>query len=254
LTFKEEPKEQTTIFIPMPIFIALFFAFFAQSLFASEPQEFTAQYQINYGTIRLGEANYQLNRVGENSFHFDFSSDLSFLIFSVERVVKSKLIYEEPYLLPDYYSHHRKGTGKDYFEEVRFERSQNIIHSSYSDQNIELDYEKDIVDGLTVQLQLMLDLQRGVERPKYKILDENRVREREFSYVGQETITIENEDCHTVVYEVVRDNNRRKTQMWFSPERNFLPVQMVHFSKGKKKFNAFLTHYTNLEEPGTENH
>jgi hypothetical protein len=75
----------------------------------------------------------------------------------------------------------------------------------------------------------------------------NRIREREFSIVGEETITLANEDYHSVIYQVVRDNNRRKTQLWFSPERNYLPVQMVHYSKGKKKFNAHLVRYREFE-------
>jgi hypothetical protein len=73
------------------------------------------------------------------------------------------------------------------------------------------------------------------------------------SFVGEETIKLANEDYHCVIYQVVRDNNRRKTQMWFSPERNYLPVQMVHYSEGKKRFNAHLVKYREFdgaEAPG----
>jgi hypothetical protein len=41
--------------------------------------------------------------------------------------------------------------------------------------------------------------------------------------------------------------------MWFSPERNYLPVQMVHYSKEKKRFNAHLVKYREFvgaEAPG----
>jgi hypothetical protein len=73
------------------------------------------------------------------------------------------------------------------------------------------------------------------------------------SFVGEETIKLANEDYHSVICQVVRDNNLRKTQMWFSPERNYLPVQMVHYSKGKKRFNAHLVKYREFngaEAPG----
>ena len=231
----------------MPILIAIFVAFFVQPLCASEIQEFTAEYEILYGDLRLGKANYRFsNSLGDN-YRFDFSSELRFLIFSDMRVVKTELIYEDKQLLPSYYSHDRKGTGRDYFEEVLFDRSENLISSTYQGESTEFVYEKDIVDGLTVQLLLMLDLQQGNRQPRYKILDANRIREREFRYVGEESITIQSADHHSVIYEVVRDNNRRKTQMWFSSERNYLPLQMVHFSKGKKKFNAHLLNYQEFD-------
>ena len=231
----------------MRIFIVLLIALFSQPLYATGLQEFTADYEIYYGDIRLGKANYRLRHIKDNFYRFDFVSDLRFLIFTDNRVVSSELAYEDSHLLPSYYSHDRKGTGLDYFEEIRFDRSENLIHSTYKNESEEFVYEKDIVDGLTVQLQLMLDLQHGIKRPKYKILDVNKVREREFSLAGEETITLESVDYHSVIYQVVRDNDRRKTQMWFSPERNYLPVQMVHFSKGKKKFNAHLVNYNEFD-------
>ena len=231
----------------MRILFSIFLAFFTPALYASEIQEFSADYEIYYGDISLGKANYRFSHSRDNNYRFDFASDLRFLIFWDERIVSSELVYEEPHLLPSYYSHDRKGTGRDYFEEIRFDSTANVIRSTYLKESQEFVYEKDIVDGLTVQLQLMLDLQRGIERPKYKILDVNRVREREFSLVGEETINLQNVDYPSVIYQVVRDNDRRKTQMWFSPERNYLPVKMVHFSKGKKKFNARLLSYNEFD-------
>ena len=229
--------------------LVILFTLFIQPVWASGLQEFTAEYEILYGDIHLGKANYRLSHTGENFYRFDFSSELRFLIFSDSRVVNSELRLDNYRLIPSYYSHDREGTGRDYFEEIRFDRSDNLIRSTYKKETREFDYEEDIVDGLTVQLQLMLDLQQGIEQPNYKILDVNRVRERAFSFVGQETIMIQDQPLDSVIYQVVRDHNRRTTQMWFSPERNYLPVQMVHFSKGKKKFNAHLVRYEAADLP-----
>jgi hypothetical protein len=150
--------------------------------------------------------------------------------------------------VPTYYSHDRSGTGRDYQEEVHFDSARGVIRSRFRDETVEFDYDRDVVDGLTVQLQLMLDLQKGNRHPRYKILDENEIREREFRFIGEDMITIQNEECHTLVYELVRANDRRTTRLWFSTERDFLPVQMVHFSKGKKRFNAHLVDYDEVTE------
>ncbi len=238
----------------MRIFLSLLFVFFAQPLCATELQQFEADYEIFYGDIRLGKANYRFTHTRADQYRFDFASELSFLIFSDERIVRSELSLDGWRLRPSYYSHDRKGTGRDYLEEIHFDPAENVIRTTYLKENREYPYENDVVDGLTVQLQLMLDLQHGVEQPKYRIIDANKIREREFSFAGEETIRLEDVDYPSVIYQVVRDNNKRKTQMWFSTEHNYLPVQMVHFSKGKKKFNAHLVSYREIAstEPSKE--
>jgi hypothetical protein len=231
----------------MSIFVLLLIALFTSPLFAAEIQEFTADYEIYYGDIRLGKANYRFSHTKDNYYRFDFASDLGFLIFWDERIVSCELVYEDQHLLPSYYRHDRKGTGRDYLEEIVFDRSENLIRTTYRKESKELGYEKDIIDGLTMQLQLQLDLKRGIEQPKYKIVDFNRLKEYEFSFAGAETINILDVNYDSVIFQVVRDNERRKTQMWFSPERNYLPLKMVHFSEGKKKFNALLVNYNEFD-------
>lgn len=224
----------------------------SQPLFAADLPEFSADYEIFYGDIHLGKANYRFSRKEANSYRFDFASELRFLIFWDERSVSTDLVYEGQRLLPSRYHHDRKGTGRDYLEEIVFDRVGGRIVTSYEDETKELGYEMDIIDGLTLQLQLMLDLQRGIERPKYRVVDFNRLKEFEFSYAGVETISIQGRDYESIVLQVVRKNERRRTRMWFAPERGYLPLQMVHYSKGKKKFNAHLVDYAELDDRSKE--
>ena len=231
----------------MFIYALLLIALYTQSLFAAEIQEFSADYEIFYGDIHLGKANYRFSHSKDNNYRFDFASDLSFLIFWDERIVSSELVYEDQHLFPSHYRHDRKGTGRDYLEEIVWDHSNKRIRATYGKESKELDYEKDIIDGLTMQLQLMLDLQHGIEQPRYRIVDFNRLKEYEFSFAGAETINIQDVNYEGVIFQVVRDNERRKTQMWFSPERNYLPIKMVHFSQGKKKFNAHLVNYIEFD-------
>jgi len=235
------------LFSLMFIYALLLIALCTQPLYAAEIQEFNADYEIYYGDIHLGTANYRFSHSKDNDYRFDFASHLRFLIFWDERIVSSDLVYEDQYLLPRHYSHDRKGTGRDYREEIVFDRSNKRIRATYGKESKELEYEKDIIDGLTMQLQLMLDLQRGIAQPKYRIVDFNRLKEYEFSFAGAEIINIQDVQYESVIFQVVRDNERRKTQMWFSPQRNYLPLKMVHFSKGKKKFNAHMVKYTEFD-------
>jgi hypothetical protein len=224
----------------MRLLILTICVFLVQPLAAVELQEFTADYEIFYGDISLGEASYRFSHAKDSRYHFDFSSKMRFLIFSDSRTVSSEVLHEDPYLRPIYYSHDRKGTGPDYFEEIRFNRAENLIRSMYKEEIKEFEYDRAIIDGLSVQLQMIIDLQRGVKQPEYKILDSNRVRERQFSFVREEVIDVMDKEYNSVLYQLVRDNSTRKTQIWFSTEHDFIPIQMMHYKKGRKKFNARL--------------
>jgi hypothetical protein len=221
-----------------------------QSLYAAELQEFSAEYEIFYGDIHLGKANYRFRHVDGNSYRFEFSSNLRFLIFWDQRSVYSDLVYEDGQLRPSYYRHDRKGTGHDYLEQIIFDPAGKQIVTTYEKDEKELEYEADIIDGLTMQLQMMLDLQRGIEQPSYRIVDFNKLKTYAFRPAGKEVLNIQDRDYETVMLQVVRKSEKRETRMWFAPERNYLPMQMVHFSKGKKKFNAHLVNYAEPASTG----
>jgi len=231
-------------------YVLLAVALYAPSVIAAEIQEFSAEYEIYYGNIHLGKANFHLSHSKENGYRLDFTSHLSFLIFWDKRVASSEFVHEDQRLFPSYYRHDRKGTGRDYLEELVFDRPNSRILATYQKENKVIDYEQDIIDGLTMQLQFMLDLQRGVQRPQYRIVDFNKLKEYEFSFVREETVNLANVAYDSVMFRVVRDHERRETQIWFSPERNFLPIKMAHFSKGKKKFNTHLVDYIEFDSSG----
>lgn len=207
--------------------------------FASKLTGFTAEYQVYYGDYNLGAGRYTLAHTQGDEYKFSFHSKMRFLLmFSDKRWVESDFLYQNDQVLPIRYQHKREGTGPDYFDKIVFDVSANQIRSVHKKDEYKLDYDDLVRDGLSVQLQLMLDLRRGMKRPKYKILDENKLREREFSYVKDEILTIEGKQYDCVMYQVVRSSKKRKTQMWFSKDHDYQPVMMAHYSKDKKRFNA----------------
>ena len=226
----------------------IFLVLFCSSAIArTEIPSFQADYKVYYGDMHLGEGRYTLKKnVLSNVYQFSFSSQLGFLIFSDKRQVQSSFTYNNNQLLPIQYSHERTGSGPNYLDTIKFDRHSGHISSTHKNKTIELNYDKLIRDGLTVQLQLMLDLQRGIKKTNYPILDDNRLKVRKFVNLGMETLTIDNKTYHCIKIEVSRRNSKRKTQMWFSPAHNYQPIQMTHFVKNKKQFNAHLINYTTL--------
>ena len=218
------------------------------SAFAAQLKDFDAEYAIYYGDFKLGEGEYHLRRKPSGLYAFSFHSEMQFLIFSDRREVSSELNIINGQAVPNHYQHKREGTGKDYLDEIIFDVESGIIKSSARDDFQEFDYDAQVKDALTAQLQLFLDLRKGSKSPSYMILESNKIKRHYFEFIRQETIRIKDQAYNTVVYQVVRDKKKRRTVMWFSVDHQYQPVKMVHFDRDKKKFNAELSAFNFLSQ------
>lgn len=228
-------------------FVYLFLFGFLQNSRAEELDNFTADYNVFYGQLKLGEGVYILRQLQNNTYNFSFKSNMRFLIFSDKRRVDVDFNFIDGQVQPIRYTHKRTGTGPDTVDVITFDKVSNKIVSEHEDGTYQQEYDALIRDALSAQLQLILDLEKGVKKPSYIILDDNRVKQRHFEFVDKVTITVSDEEYHCVVYQLTRNKKKKRTKMWFSIEHNYLPVQMIHFDKNKKKFNAELTFFAENE-------
>ncbi|AQS36364.1 Protein of unknown function (DUF3108) [Shewanella psychrophila] len=203
----------------------------------------TAEYQVNYGSIELGKARYQLPKAEGNLYHYRFDSDVSLLVLSDRRNVRSDFIREGNQLTPMRYTHNRKGTGPGFQEQAAFAKAQAVVHSRYKDEKSKLDYTDILYDPLMVQLQFRLDLTQGKENLHYAMVKEGEVDEYDFRIIGKERMNIESGSYETIKVEVVRDSKKRQTFFWMAPDLGYLPVRLTHFEKGSKQLDIKLLNY-----------
>jgi len=209
----------------------------------------TAEYQVNYGSIELGKARYQLPAPEGDLYQYRFDSDVSLLMLSDRRTVKSIFSLAGTKLIPMRYSHERNGTGPSYQEQSAYVLSQKLVHSRYKDERAKFPYTEDLFDPLMVQLQFRLDIAAGAKTMHYKMLKSGEIDEYDFRVVGKERVNIESGSYDTVKIEVVRDNNKRQTLFWMAPDLGYLPIRLTHFEKGSKQLDIKLLTYQFDEEP-----
>ncbi|MBB1270434.1 DUF3108 domain-containing protein [Shewanella sp. SR44-3] len=202
-----------------------------------------AQYRVFYGSIELGLANYVLPRHDTGLYRYEFTSNVSLLMLSDLRRVKSEFMVDGDKLLPYRYTHERSGTGSDYSEHTSFFKSQHNIFTIYKNEKADLAYEGTIFDPLMVQLQFRLDLSTTAVIDSYKMVKEKEVDEYKFNIVGEEILTLESGTYDTIKIEVVRDSAKRQTFFWMAPKLAYLPVRLSHFSKGSKQLDIQLDSY-----------
>lgn len=204
---------------------------------------YTAEYKVNYGSIGLGQARYQLPAPQGKYHTFKFDSDLHLLVLSDKRHVRSEFTREGDSLVPMRYMHDRQGTGSDYREQAAFAKGQNTVHSRYKDEKIKLPYDTALFDPLMAQLQVRIDLAKGKQQLKYNMVKENEIEEYEFKILGEEKVILPSGSYDTIKLEVVRESTKRQTLFWMAPSLSYLPVRLSHFEKGSKQLDIQLLSY-----------
>ncbi len=200
----------------------------------------TAEYQVNYGEINLGGARFMLLPPEGDFYQYKLDSDLSLLVLSDKRHIRSEFTYQDGQLTPLRFSHQRTGTGPNFNEQIAFAKEQGKIFSRYKDEKSKLDYSGTLYDALMVQLQFRLDLAAGKEPLAYELVKDNEIDDYRFKIVGKERMTLDSGVYNTVKLEVVRDSTKRQTFVWMAPDLGWLPMRLTHFESGSKQLDIKL--------------
>jgi hypothetical protein len=222
-----------------------------QSAILSPLTAHSAKYTVFYGDIELGEANYRLPASDCGFYTYEFNSDVSLLMLSDQRHLKSEFTLENGKLVPFRYVHDRTGTGSDYNEQTAFAKAQKFIHTIYKKEAIKLPYEDKVFDPLMVQLQFRMDLAANLRPLDYKMVKEKEVDDYQFRVLGTEKVTLTSGTYDTVKVEVIREAKKakkRQTYFWMATDLAYLPVRLSHYSKGSKQLDIQLASY-HFEKP-----
>jgi len=146
--------------------------------------------------------------------------------WSVFKVVDEKVI-------PVSYHYTRKGLGSDRPVHVYFDWENMKVRGSKGDKKYHFDLEENVLDKLSFQVQLQIDLLQNnkLTAANYRIARYNRLSDYSFSYLQKERIDTELGPQQTLVFE--RKKNDGSTKLWISPEQNYLPVKIENVDDGK---------------------
>lgn len=109
---------------------------------------------------------------------------------------------------------------------IDFDWAKGVATGEHKGKRFQLPLEEGLLDPLGFQLQLHQDIKDGQREMTYRVLDGNSIDTDRFAVISGESMGSGNQQRSTLKAEKVREDSKRQTRMWFSPDQNYLLVRL----------------------------
>jgi hypothetical protein len=96
---------------------------------------------------------------------------------------------------------------------------------------------------VSFQFAMMLALQNGHEPGQLPMIDGQKIKLYDHTFLREERIKTPAGTFDTVVYRSARPESSREAIMWLAPKLGYLAVQVEQYRKGKKLFAMYMRQY-----------
>lgn len=146
---------------------------------------------------------------------------------------------------PRDYAYRQQARG-DNDEHVRlFFSPRSGVVRSRGDDEWQATVDGEVVDELLSQLRLMLAVRAGEREMEFTVIEGDGERDSyRFRVVGRETVETGAGAFEAVKVERVRDSQKRRTEMWFATQLEFIPVVVRQERVGEETYTATLQSLT----------
>ena len=124
-----------------------------------------------------------------------------------------------------------------------FDWNAGIAHSNHQEELADVRLSPGMLDRMSADLQVTLDLQAGKQPSTYTMIHRNAAKTYEFTYQGEETVKTPAGTFNTIKYLRQRPGSSRSAYIWYAPEVNFQAVKVIQLKNGKKRATLLLLSY-----------
>ncbi len=211
------------------------------------PVPFVATYQVAWHGITAGESDLTLalQAPGTYSYSSNIKAHGIFrLVFPDALVQSSTFTFADGHVVPLHYQ--ESGIARDHSDTVdlAFDRSSARVHGTSETHPVDEPLDAGIQDPMSVQIELMQQLQAGLAPTQFKLFDKDQAKEYFYTRERTEVLTTPLGSLDTVVYRSDRPGSDRVTRLWLAPKLNYLPLQAERARKGSVDLSMRITALT----------
>ena len=201
------------------------------------PAPFVATYEVAWHGITAGESTVTLAAPAQTPGTFTYSSNIRAhgifrLVFPDALVQSSTFTLADGHILPLHYQ--ETGQARDHHDDVdlTFDAASGRVHGTSETHGVDQPLDAGIQDPMSVQIELMRQLQAGLAPTQFKLFDKDEAKEYFYTRERSEVLKTPLGALDTVVYRSERPGSDRVTRLWLAPKLNYLPLQAERARKG----------------------
>jgi hypothetical protein len=196
-----------------------------------------ATYQVAWHGITAGDSTLTLAAAAQSPATFTYSSNIKAhgifrLVFPDALIQSSTFTLTDGHIVPVHYQ--ELGQARDHRDDVdlTFDPATGRVHGTSETHVVDAPLDTGVQDPMSVQIELMRQLQAGLAPTQFKLFDKDQAKEYFYTREGNEVLTTPLGALDTVVYRSDRPGSDRVTRLWLAPKLNYLPLQAARSRKG----------------------
>jgi len=210
----------------------------AASAAGGEPSiaPFSAHYDAYWKSITVGSSDLQLLR-GDRPDRYVYTWIISAhgifrIVYSNPVTQKSWLEQQGTHIRPLKYHGDDGSSAVD----LDFDWDNGHARGKSEGKPVDLALKEGTQDVMSIQLEIMLDLKRGSLPTHFQIIDNDEVKDFNYTNEGPAHIHTALGDLDTIVVASQRTGNSRILRMWFAPSLGYVPVKAERTRDGRLEF------------------
>jgi len=196
---------------------------------------FVATFQVAWHGISAGDSTLTLAAQTPDTFVYSSNikaHGLFHLVFPDALIQSSTFTLADGHVIPLHYQ--ESGLARDHSDvvDISFDRDTGRVHGKADTHNVDQPLDPGVQDPMSVQIELMRQLQAGLMPTRFKLFDKNEAKEYWYTRERTETLQTPLGAIDAVVYRSDRPGSDRVTRLWLAPSLNYMPLQANRSRKG----------------------
>ncbi len=167
------------------------------------------------------------------------------LFYKLESSEESRFQLAENKLRAIKYTRHRIKKKKELNIETSFDWEKMQATNIENGINSLIKLESGMLDKLNYQIQLMRDLKSSIHPVTYHIIDSNKIKTYNFTFLGKENIETPMGQFETLKFIIQKPGDKRKSIIWCADKFDYLPIRIDSIEKDGGTTTAIIKKYNN---------
>lgn len=229
------------------IFLGLCLSLIVSSACWSQPQNFVAVY-----TAQLKQADGQLSMTLRKEDGGLYSYELTTKPGGFWRIIIDGSIWQKSTFILEGNDVLRSQTyelidtirSKPRKSRASFDWEDSLITGHYKDRAIKLPLTGNIIDKVSLQIAIIMDIRRGIDQSEYYILDKDKIQVVQVNRNSSAMINVPFGKFEAIEINRSSPDSNRTNTLWLAPELDYIPVKITQEENGKIVFSASLSQLT----------